>query len=108
MGPTSLVIDLSNPDIDVRHHLLIGDRLLDLYDLPASPSIEPSGLPRVYGIWEPGHIELFKDFGDFVDELALRLSNTDRARSLAAYGSYDEFDNALAARKVVVHMLPAD
>jgi hypothetical protein len=108
MGATSLVIDLENPDIGVRHHLLIGDRLIDLFDLPASPAIMESGLPRVYGIWEPGHVELFKDFADFVDELTLRLSETDRARSLAAYGRYSEGESTLTANKVVVHMLPAD
>lgn len=107
MGPTSLVIALDNPDIGLRHHMLIGDRLIDLYDLPASPGITESGLPRVYGIWEPGHVELFKDFADFVDELGLRLSEADRARSLSAYGRYSEGESSLTANKVVVHMLPA-
>jgi hypothetical protein len=108
MGATSLVIDLDNPDIGVRHHLLIGDRLIDLFDLPASPGIGESATPRLYGIWEPGRVELFKDFAEFVDELALRLSATDRARSLAAYGRYGEDENVLTANKIVVHMLPAD
>lgn len=108
MGATSLVIDLANPDIDERHHMLIGRERIDLFDLPASPSIEPSGPPRVYGIWEPGHVELFKDFGGFVDELALRLSDTDRARNLAAYGRFATATNSLTANKIVVHMLPAE
>jgi hypothetical protein len=86
LGADNLVIDLGNPDIGSRHHLLIGFELIDLFDLPASPLLVESELPRVYGIWAPGHIELFKDFADFVDEVALRLSNTDRARSIAAYG----------------------
>ena len=108
MGATSLAIDLDNPDIGLRHHMLIGGQLVDLFDLPASPAIMESGLPRVYGIWEPGHVELFKDFADFVDELALRLSAADRARSLAAYGHYAEGENSLTANKVVVAMLPAN
>ena len=108
MGAESLVIDLENPDIGIRHHMLIGDRLINLFDLPASPSLMESGPPRVYGIWEPGHIELFKDFSDFVDELSLRLTATDRARSLSAYGRYSEGESSLTANKVVVHMLPAD
>ena len=107
MGPQSLVIDLTNPDIDVRHHMLLGDELTDLFDLPSSPIIQESSIPRVYGIREPGHVELFKDFADFVDELALRLGETDRARSIAAYGRYSETQNELTANKVVVHMLPA-
>jgi hypothetical protein len=107
MGPQNLVIDLANGDIGLRHHMLIGTEVIDLYDLAASPSLVPSGPPRVYGIWEPGHVELFKDFADFVDELALRLSNTDRARSLSAYGRYGRDENTLTANKIVVHMLPA-
>jgi hypothetical protein len=107
MVSNSLVIDLDNDDIGVRHHMLIGDRLIDLFDLPASPGIMPSDLPRVYGIWAPGHVELFKDFSEFVDELALRLSASDRARSLSAYGRYSEGESSLTAKKVVVHMLPA-
>jgi hypothetical protein len=107
MVSNSLVIDLDNDDIGVRHHMLIGDRLIDLFDLPASPSLIESGIPRVYGIWEPGHVELFKNFSDFVDELALRLGESDRARSLSAYGRYSDGENSLTANKVVVHMLPA-
>ena len=108
MGSSSLVIDLMNPDIGTRHHILIGDRLIDLFDLPASPAIAESDSPRVYGIWEPGHVELFKSFADFVDELALRLASADRARSLSAYGNFSEDGNELTANKIVVHMLPAD
>ena len=108
MGAQSLVIDLANPDIGQRHHMLIGDRLVDLFDLAASPSIMESSRPHVYGIWESGHVDLFKDFADFVDELALRLGETDRARSLSAYGHYSEGETSLTARKVVVHMLAAD
>ena len=108
MGATELVIDLSNPDIGLRHHMLLGAKLIDLFDLPSSPLIQESAEPRVYGIWEPGHIELFKDFADFVDELAVRLGQSDRARSLAAYGRYSELQNDLTARKIVVHMLPAE
>jgi len=107
ISPDRLVIDLENPDIGTRHHMLIGDRLIDLYDLPASPALIQSAPPRLYGIHEPGHIELFKDFADFVDELTARLSESDRARSLSAYGSYDDADNELGARRIVVQMLPA-
>ena len=107
MTSTSLVIDLVNPAIGERHHLLLGHRLVDLFDLPSSPNIEQSGPPRVYGIWEPGHIELFKNFPDFVAELTLRLGGGDRALHLAAYGHYTEIGNRLTANKIVVHMQPA-
>jgi hypothetical protein len=106
MGPAALVVDLANMEIGTRHHMLVGPRLVDLFDLPASPSIEPQGVRGLYGIQEPGHVELFTDFTAFVDELALRLGGADRARSLAAYGRYDESGNTLTAGRIVVHMLP--
>jgi hypothetical protein len=108
MGPDSLVPDLSNPDIDVRHHILLGRRLVDLFDLPGSTAILPSDERSVFGIWENGHIELFADFPEFVDELGLRLSNTDTARSIAATGHYDEATNAVTARRIAVHMIAAE
>jgi len=108
MGPASVVIDLANPDIGERHHILVGTTLIDLFDLPASPSIEPSALRGIYGITEPGHIELFVDFTDFADELALRLGGGSNSRALAAYGSFDEGANTLSANRIFVHMVAAD
>ena len=107
MTQTSLVLDLTNPAIGERHHMLLGREIVDLFDLPSSPSIEQSGPPRVYGIWEPGHIELFTNFPDFVQALTLGLSGGDRALSLAAYGHYTEIGNRLTANKIVVHLQPA-
>jgi len=107
MTSTSLVVDLTNPAIGERHHMLLGKEVVDLFDLPFSPSIEESGPPRVYGIWEPGHVELFKNFPDFVRELTLRLGGGDRALNLAAYGHYTEIGNRLAAEKIVVQLQPA-
>jgi hypothetical protein len=108
MGASSLVVDLGNPEIGLRHHLLVGAELIDLFDLPASPEIVASDSRHIYGIWEPGHIELFEDFAAFVEELALRLGGADRAQSLAAYGRYSETGNSLSANKIVVHMIPAE
>jgi hypothetical protein len=108
MNADSLVVDLDNPAIGTRHHMLIGRRLIDLFDLPASPPILPTALRGLYGISEPGHIEIFADFADFVDELGLRLSEADRARSLAAYGRYDPSGMNLTTHRVLVHMLAAE
>ena len=105
MSAASLVPDLANPSIGERHHMLIGDRLIDLFDLAAAPSIEPAGATGVYSIAEPGHVEIFADFGDFVDELGVRLGGNSNARALAAYGQYAEDANALPANRVIVHMV---
>jgi hypothetical protein len=109
IGPEGLVFDLGNPSIGERHHLAVGRRIIDLFDLPASPLLAPQTAGRtLYGLTEPGHVELFNDFDPFVAELALRLSGGTPARSLAAYGRYDDAANTLSANKIVVHLLPVE
>jgi hypothetical protein len=107
MQMSGLVIDLANRDIGSRHHLLLGRELIDLFDLPGSPAVQPGDGRGLYGLWEPGHVESFADFAGFVDELGLRISAGDRAVSLAAYGTHDEGANAVIANRVVVHLTPA-
>lgn len=105
MGSDGLVLDLSNPDIGERHHLLLGRELVDLLTLPASPTIVPGGERMLFSISEPGHVELFMDFAAFLDELTLRLNNAYAVRSLAAYGSYDEIGNTVEAHRIDVYTL---
>jgi len=104
MNPTGLVLNMSNPEIGVRHHLLLGRRLVDLFDLTGPATIAPAGTRGLYGIWEPGHVEQFANFADFHDELNDRLGAGAQAQALAAYGSFDKTTLTLSARKVFVHM----
>ena len=106
MGPETLVLDLANPAIGARHHLLLGRRRVDLLDLPVPPSIVPADERGSYGLWESGRIELFADFAAFVEELSLRLGGGGAALSLAAYGAYDESAHAVVANRVVMHVRP--
>ena len=109
MGSGGLVLDLANTEIGERHHILLGPTPVSLLELPSSPLIVPAETRRtLYGISEPGHVELFKSFEEFTVELALRLNNFNGARSLAAYGAYDEATNTLTASKIAVHMLPPE
>ena len=108
MGPTSLVLDLANPNIGMRHHLLVGMRVVDLLTLPASPSIVPTDRRGLYGIWENGEIELFRSFSEFAIELGVRLGAGKKAHGLAAYGAYDDATNTLRATHVAVHLSSAD
>ena len=107
MQAEGLVLDLANSDIGLRHHLLLGRRLVDLNDLPAPLTIAPSDAAGLYGIAEIDHIELFTEFPAFVDALALKLGGGSRAQALAAYGAYDESSVSLNARRIVVHMRSA-
>jgi hypothetical protein len=107
MGPSELVLDLSNPNIGMRHHLLVGGRVIDLLTLPASPSIVPTDRRGLYGLWQNGEIKLFRTFPEFVTELSLRLSAGNEAHAFAAYGAYDDATNTLTATHVVVHLSSA-
>jgi len=109
MGPDGLVLDLENTEIGERHHIKLGRTAASLYELPSSPLIAPTDSDRaLYGISEPGHVELFKNFDDFTVELTLRLNDFNGTRSLAAYGAYDETTNTLIASKIAVHMVPPE
>jgi hypothetical protein len=108
MGPDGLVPNLDREQIGIRHHMLFGGELIDLFDLPAAPSIEPSDARSWYSLREPGHVEMFADFTDFVEELTARLNNSENVRSLAAWGLYDDIDNSLASRNVIVFTQPAE
>ena len=65
MGSDGLVLDLENAEIGERHHIKLGRTPISLYELPSSPLIAPmDSLRALYGISEPGHVELFKSFDD--------------------------------------------
>lgn len=110
MDREALVVDLDNPAIDERHHIKLGLRVIDLFDLPASPpivAVDPAR-PSLYGIYEPGHVELFKDFGEYIDAINRYLNLGYAARSMAAYGRYEIGTNTLTAYKMGIHMLPPE
>jgi len=103
---TGLVLDLRNPSIGDRHSLTVGMRKIDLLTLTTPPTIAPASGRAVFGLWEPGHIELFTSFADFVTELNLRLGGGKKAVGLTATGSYDEATSTLAADHVSVYFAP--
>ena len=108
MGPSGLVLDIHNPSIGLRHFLLTGERKIDLLELASGPTLIPTSDRALYGITEPGHVELFASFDEFVAELSVRLGAGDAARGLSAYGSYDEAANTLAANRISVYFGAAD
>ena len=51
MGVNGLVLDIDNPSIGARHHLLVGTRQIDLTALPTPPTLAPPTAGRaIYGI----------------------------------------------------------
>ncbi len=106
MEASGLVLDLANPDIGLRHHLLLGDALIDLFDLPSPLTVGPVDTLGLYAIVAPGHVELFADFGAFVEEVAVRLGGGSRAQAFAAYGRFDDATVTLSAPRAVIHVIP--
>jgi hypothetical protein len=100
MSATGLVIDISNQGIGNRHFIQTGMQRLDILTLASSPTIAPTTDRGMYGIWEPGHVELFEHFADFETKLAARLAAGDALTSLTALGAYDAGGNVLTANSV--------
>lgn len=106
LDPAALAVDVTNPDFGTRHHLVLRFEKIDVGTL-GSLSLTPSDMNiGLYGLYEPGHIELFSDFGAFVTELTTRLGNGERARALYAMGRYDEGAHELASRQITMQMIP--
>ena len=100
MSATGLVIDITNKSIGDRHFIQSGMQRLDILTLASSPTIAPSTDRGMYGVWEPGHVELFEHFADFETKLAARLGAGDALTSLTAFGAYDAGSNVLTANGV--------
>jgi hypothetical protein len=103
MEPTGLVLDLANPDIGRVHVLKVGPRIINLTQLPASPSIVPpdSG-STAYVVVLRGECHSFQDFSDFVEKLGEQLDGSTSMVGLNASGRYDAASNTLVARSIVV------
>jgi len=100
MSATGLVIDITNKSIGQRHFIQTGMQRLDILTLASGPTIAPAADRGMYGVWEPGHVELFEHFADFETKLAARLAAGDAITSLTALGAYDAGSNVLTANGV--------
>jgi hypothetical protein len=100
MSSTGLVIDNKNASIGERHYILYRMSKIDILMLASGPTIAPTTGRGIYGIWEPGHSEVFENFADFETKLATRLGAGDAVNSLTAFGAYDSGANTLTANGV--------
>ena len=102
MDANGLVLDLANPNLGERHHLVVGRQVIDLTTLTSAPTITAADSRTMFGVWEPGHAEFFSNFDDFLGALTTRLGGGQPALSLFAEGSYDEAASKLAAHRIVI------
>lgn len=105
MDSTGLVIDLENPDLGERHHIKLGDVIIDLKELPASPTI--IGMEqgrRRFAILQGHRVQVFRDFDRFVATLTELLDGSTLMRSMFAQGAYDTVNNVVDASIIGVHL----
>jgi hypothetical protein len=103
MSATGLVLDITNPNIDARHSLLVGMQHIDLLTLPASPTLAPPVSGRsIYGISIGRDVRLFASFAEFSAELATTLAGGRAALTLTAHGSFDAASDTLHATHIAV------
>lgn len=107
MSATGLVLDVHNPSIGERHHLVTDMRVVDLTTLPMSPTLAPPPDGRaIYGISIGADIKLFATFADFSAELASQLGGGRHAIALAAAGRYEASNATLYANHIAVAFAP--
>jgi hypothetical protein len=102
MGADGLVIDDSNPDLGLRHHIRIGFRIIDITGLASPVTVAPFNGRTLFALGQPGHVELFRDWGPFVDRLTALLNGGAKAQAMFAHGAYDAASFTLTARYVAI------
>ncbi len=106
--PNGIVIDLENPDLGSRHHIRLGDVVIDLKDLHASPTIVGKRDGRRRFAIKQGHrVQVFRDFSRFMNTLNLLLDGSTHMRSMHAKGAYHTVENTLTASVIGVYLKSA-
>lgn len=102
LSPSGLVLNLSDPNIGVRHHIHIGPMIIDLSALSVSPTISgaTSGM-TMYVIVTSTGIQHYASFADFVAALSSGVNAANRLVSFNASGSFDQTSNTLTANSAV-------
>jgi hypothetical protein len=109
IGATDLVLNLADPLLGKLHFIKIGPQLIDLKTLAASPSIVPDTtgvdefaiLPSAVTDAE-GTINVYGSYADFEAALAMQLSGTTKVVRVEATGHFDQASNTFTARRITV------
>jgi hypothetical protein len=105
VGSAGLVPNLDNPDLGERHHLRIGDAIIDLTGLPAAPTIVGTDDGRTrFAIVQRNRVQVFRSFDRFVATVAESLDGATVAKSMHASGQYQRDSNTLAARTIGIRL----
>ncbi len=105
IGPDGLLLDLDNPAIGERHHIVLGGVILNLFDLPASPLIVPAqARPMRFAIKQGHRVQVFRNFERFTETLSRLLDGANTMRGMYASGGYDQATNTVIAHVIGVQI----
>lgn len=105
IGDDGIVLDLDNESIGRAHYIRQGSVFLDLFSLPASPTIvADSERPNTFAIKQGDSISIHNDFGNFVADLASRLDGATNITRMHAKGNYNQDRNVFEARRLSVNL----
>ena len=102
MGADGLVVDNTNPDLGLRHHIKIGPRILDITGFTAPLTVAPATGRRLFALGEPGSVEVFREWERFVERLTEKLNGGANAQAMYARGAFDAGSTTLTAHYVAV------
>jgi len=106
MDGSGLLLDNQNEDIDERHFIKTGPRLIDLTSLDSDTLIAPRETGRkLFVLKTEDSVQLYADFDDFLAALTLSLDGVNAARSMYARGHYNADTNVFSAYKIFVYIL---
>ena len=104
-GPAGIVPDLENPELGERHHIKIGNVVIDLTELPAAPTIVGGDHERTrYAILQGDRVQLFRSYARFVETLGNLLDGSTVAYSMHATGRYVRATNTVHAHTIGIRL----
>jgi hypothetical protein len=106
MNVSGLVIDVQNPDLGLRHVIVQAFQVTDITSLATPVRLLPdTAKPATYAIAEPGQVEIFSDFGDFVSALTTELAAA-TAVGLTSSGHFDSATGDFTTGRVLIALKP--
>jgi hypothetical protein len=104
LGTEGITLDMDNPGIGARHHVVIGPRIIDLQALATPASIVPADGRGLFAIAQGRRVEVFGSFADFTARLAALLGGGAEALALHASGTFEPSTATLTASQVAVRI----
>ncbi|NNF60224.1 MAG: DUF4382 domain-containing protein [Gammaproteobacteria bacterium] len=104
LGPEGLVIDLENPEIGSRHHVVRGGIVTNLLEQPGASIVPRGDRPGIYAIRDGRSIRLHTDFGLFTRDLANALGGGATVRSTHASGSWSDTNAEFQSGRLLIRL----